>query len=255
MRELIDFSDQVAVVTGAASGIGEGIATEFASEGADVVVADIDLDGGRDVAETIEADHGVSAMAVHTDVSDLEACRDTVDAVTDEFGRVDVLVNGAAADAANPEMTKPFVEEDTRHWDPHVQVTLRGALHMSSAALPPMIDGNGGSLINIVSESYKGNDPSLTVYAAAKAGVVAFTNSLAKEVGEHGIRVNAISPSTTRTPATEEWLDEYGDKVVKAHPLGRLGLPEDHARAAVFLASDAADWISGQTLSVNGGYL
>ncbi len=251
MRELIDFSDRVAVVTGGASGIGEGIVTEFAAEGADVVVADIDDERGRAVAEAIEADRGVTAIFVNTDVSDPDACRASVERVLDEFGRVDVLVNGAAAHAE----TTPFVEENSGHWAPHVEVTLKGALHMTSAVLPSMVDRGRGSVINIASESYKGNDPSLTVYATAKAGLVAFTNSLAKEVGEHGVRINAISPSTTRTPATEEWLAQYGDKVVKAHPLGRLGEPRDHAAAAVFLASDAADWITGQTLSVNGGYL
>lgn len=255
MRELIDFDGHVTVVTGGASGIGAGIASEFGKEGSDVVVADIDVDGGRDVAEGIESDHGVTAEAVKMDVSDHEDCQATVEEVLEEFGRVDVLVNSAAADAASPEMTKPFVEEDSRHWDPHVNVTLRGALHATSAVLPHMIDREDGSVINVVSESYKGNDPSLAVYAAAKAGLVAFTNTVAKEVGEHGVRVNAISPSTTRTPATEDWLEKYGEKIVEAHPLGRLGRPEDQARAAVFLASDAADWITGQTLSVNGGYL
>ncbi|MFB6353322.1 MAG: SDR family NAD(P)-dependent oxidoreductase [Halobacteriales archaeon] len=251
MREHIDFEDQVAVVTGGASGIGEGIATEFAREGADVVVADIDAEGGEAVADAIEADHGVEAAFVHTDVSDLGACEDTVETVLDRFGRLDVLVNGAAAHAE----TTPFVEEDEADWAPHVEITLKGGLHMSRAALPPMIDQGSGAVINVISESYKGNDPDLTVYATAKAGLVAFTNSLAKEVGEHGVRVNAISPSTTWTPATEDWLEEYGDKVAESHPLGRLGEPVDHANAAVFLASDAADWITGQTLSVNGGYL
>jgi len=251
MRELIDFADRVAVVTGGASGIGEGIAREFASEGADVVVADIDVDRGGTVAEEIEADHGVSAAAVHTDVSDLAACRATVEETLDRFGRLDVLVNGAAAHA----MTKPFVEEDEGDWAPHVEITFKGALNMTRAALPTMVEQGTGSVISIASESYKGQDPRLTVYAATKAGVVAFTSALAKEVARDGVRVNAISPSTTETPATAEWLAEYGDRVVKAHPLGRLGQPADHARAAVFLASDAADWITGQTLSVNGGYL
>jgi NAD(P)-dependent dehydrogenase (short-subunit alcohol dehydrogenase family) len=110
-------------------------------------------------------------------------------------------------------------------------------------------------VINFISDSYTGQDPDLTVYASAKAAVVAFTTSLAKEVGEHGVRVNAISPSTTKTPATEEWLEEYGDKIVSQYPLDRLGLPEDHAYATMFISSDAAEWITGQTLSVNGGFL
>lgn len=251
MRERIDFADQVAVVTGGASGIGEGIAEEFAAEGADVVVADIDDEAGQAVADGLEADHGVSATFSHTDVSDLESCQQTVETVLDGFGQVDVLVNGAAAHAE----TVPFVEEDPGDWAPHIEVTLKGALNMTRAVLPSMVDRERGSVITISSESYKGQDPALTVYATAKAGLVAFTSSLAKEVGEHGVRVNAISPSTTWTPATADWLEQHGDKVAHAHPLGRLGEPVDHANAAVFLASDAADWITGQTLSVNGGYL
>lgn len=126
---------------------------------------------------------------------------------------------------------------------------------MTHNAISAMRDDGGGAVVNFASDSYKGQDPNLTVYATAKAGVVTFTKSLAKEVGEHNVRVNCISPSTTWTPSTEDWLDEYGDKVVENYPLGRLGQPEDHADAAVFLASDAADWITGQVLSVNGGFL
>ena len=207
MRELIDFDGRVAVVTGGASGIGEAVVTEFAKEGADVVVADIDDDRGPTVAEAIEADHGVSAAYRHTDVGDLGSCRDAVAATLDDRGRLDVLVNGAAAHAE----TAPFVEEEPEAWAPHIEVTLKGALNMTRAVLPSMIDEGSGSVVSITSESYKGQDPRLTVYATAKAGVVAFTGTLAKEVGEHGVRVNAISPSTTRTPASAAWLEQYGD--------------------------------------------
>lgn len=256
MKEQIDFTEQVAVVTGAASGIGEGIATEFAREGASIAVADIAVDRGTAVADRIAADHDVETTMVETDVSDYENCQTAIDTVVDELGGVDVLVNCAAGETGDlSAMTEPFVEETPEDWEPQIQVTLRGTLNMTHAALPEMIDQGSGSVISLISDSYQGHDPDLTVYATAKAALVTFTTSLSKEVGEHGVRVNAISPSTTKTPATEDWIEQHGEKVVQSYPLGRLGRPEDHAYAAVFLASDAADWITGQTISVNGGFL
>jgi NAD(P)-dependent dehydrogenase (short-subunit alcohol dehydrogenase family) len=167
-----------------------------------------------------------------------------------------VLVNVAAGGLQNAkDLNQPFMDETPDNWEPHFQVTLRGPFNMTHNALPVMEENGGGAVINFASDSYQGQDPNLTAYATVKAGVVTFTKSLAKEVGEHDIRVNCISPSTTWTPSTEEWLDEYGDKVAENYPLGRLGYPEDHANAAVFLASDAADWVTGQVLSVNGGFL
>lgn len=256
MKEKIDFTDQVAVVTGAASGIGKGIAKEFAKEGANIVIADIDVERGQEVADEIESEFGVTAVIKETDISNYDACQETVEATVDEFGRLDSLVNCAAGETGDlSEMTEPFLSERPEQWDPQFDITLRGTLNMTHNALTPMVEQEAGSVISLISDSYQGQDPDLTVYAAAKAALVTFTSSLAKEVGQHGIRVNAISPSTTKTPATEEFLDKYGDRIVEQYPLGRLGRPEDHANAAVFLASDAADWITGQTLSVNGGFL
>lgn len=256
MKEQVDFTERVVVVTGAASGIGEGITKEFAKEGANIVIADIDTEGGQETADEIESEYGVTALVERTDISDYDACQETVEATVDEFGRLDTLVNCAAGETGDlSEMSKPFLEERPSDWDSQFDITLRGTINMTHNALAPMVDQESGSVISLISDSYQGQDPDLTVYASAKAALVTFTTSLAKEVGEHGVRVNAISPSTTKTPATEEWLEQYGDKVVQQYPLGRVGRPEDHANAAVFLASDAASWITGQTVSVNGGFL
>jgi len=257
MREQIDFTDSVAIVTGSASGIGKGVATEFAREGADVVIADIDDERGIDVAEEIANEHDTDTEFIYTDVSDYESCGDTVGETVDAFGSVDVLVNVAAGGLQNDkDLNQPFVDETPENWAPHIQVTLRGQLNITHNVLPQMREQDeGGAIINFASDSYHGQDPDLTMYATAKAGVVTFTKSLAKEIGEDGIRVNCISPSTTWTPSTEEWLNEYGDRVAENYPLGRLGYPEDHANVAVFLASDAADWVTGQVLSVNGGFI
>lgn len=256
MREQIDFSGKVAVVTGAASGIGTGVANELAKEGADVAIADIDEEGGEEVAASIREEHGVDAQFVHTDISDYEACGDSIATVESEFGRLDVLANVAAGGLSDDDaMTQPFEEETPENWAPHLQITLPGPINMTHQAIPLLKKDGGGAVVNFASDSYMGQDPNLTMYATAKAGVVTFTKSVAKELGEHNIRVNAVSPSTTWSGSTEEWLEEYGEKISEQYPLGRLGTPQDHANAVVFLASDAAGWVTGQVLSVNGGYV
>lgn len=256
MREQIDFTDDTVVVTGAASGIGRGVAEEFAEEGANVVIADIDEERGPSVADEIAAEYDGDATFVYTDVSDYDSCGETVDETVSTYGGVDVLVNVAAGGLQNAkDLNQPFIEETPDNWEPHFQVTLRGPLNMTHNVIPQMREQGGGAVVNFASDSYQGQDPNLAAYATAKAGVVTFTKTVAKELGQYDIRVNCVSPSTTWTPSTEEWLEEYGDQVAENYPLGRLGVPEDHANATVFLASDAADWVTGQVLSVNGGFI
>jgi len=254
MREQIDFTDETVVVTGGASDVGAAVATEFATEGADVVIADIADDRGRAVVEDVEANHDVRAAYEHTDVSDLGSCEDLVDAVLDRFGSIDALVNAAAV-AAPSKISKPFAEEGPEDWEPQLQVTLMGAVNPTNAALSALSEGAGGAVVNFSSEAHRGQDVRTAMYAAAKSGVVTFTQTLAKEIGSEGVRINAVSPSTTRTAATESFLDAHGDAILENHALDRLGVPADHANATLFLASDAAEWITGQVLSVNGGYL
>jgi NAD(P)-dependent dehydrogenase (short-subunit alcohol dehydrogenase family) len=256
MRETIDFGGDTVIVTGAARGIGRGVAEAFASEGAHVVVADIDEDGGPATATEITDGFDGTAEFQYTDVSDYESCGETVAAAVEAAGGLDVCVNVAAGglDSAS-DLNKPFIEEEPADWEPQFQVTLRGPMNMSHHAVQAMRDDGGGSVVNFASDSYQGQDPNLAAYATAKAGVVTFSKTIAKELGEHDVRVNCVSPGTTWTPSTEDWLDEYGDRVVESYPLGRLGQPEDHANATLFLASEAADWVTGQVLSVNGGFL
>lgn len=256
MREQIDFTDESVIVTGGASGIGRGVAEEFATEGADVVIADIDEERGPGVAAEIAEEYDGEATFSYTDVSDYDSCGETVAEAVETYGSLDVLVNVAAGGLQNAkDLNQPFIEEVPDNWEPHIQVTLRGQLNMTHNAVTEMREQGGGAVINFASDSYKGQDPNLAAYATAKAGVVAFTQTIAKELGQYDIRVNCVSPSTTWTPSTEEWLEEYGDKVVESYPLGRLGYPKDHANATLFLASDAADWVTGQVLSVNGGFI
>ena len=254
MREQIDFTDSVVVVTGGASDVGRAISESFAEEGADVVVADIDDERGREAVTSVsEATEDARATYVHTDVSSYEACESLVEDVLDEFGRIDVLVNAAAV-AAPSVISKPFLEEGPDDWEPQLRVTFMGTVNPTHAALPALVEQEG-AVVNLCSEAYKGQDTQYAMYGAAKSAVATFTRTLAKEVGEDGVRINAISPSATRTEATEAFLDRFGDAVTDQHALPRLGRPTDHANLAVFLASDAADWITGQVVSVNGGYL
>lgn len=256
MREQIDFTGDAVIVTGAASGIGRGVAAEFAKEGANVVVADIDEDRGPSVADDIAAEHEGDARFVYTDVSDYDSCGGTVEETVSAYGGVDVLVNVAAGGLQNAkDLNQPFIDETPENWAPHIRVTLKGPMNMTHTAIPQMREQGGGAVVNFASDSYQGQDPNLAAYATAKAGVVTFTKTIAKELGQYDIRVNCVSPSTTWTPSTEDWLEEYGEKVAENYPLGRLGYPQDHANAAVFLASDAADWVTGQVLSVNGGFI
>lgn len=246
-----DFTDDAAVVTGGASGIGKAVCQTFAAQGADVTIADVDADAAEDVAAAIEEEYDTRAIAVETDVSDYEAATEMVETTVEEFGSIDVLVNNAGLST----QTSSFLDSTPEDWDRSVGVTFFGTMNCTHAALPHMIEQEGGCVINYASDSYKGNDPSLSVYGGAKAANVAFTKTVAREVGEHGIRLNVVSPGTTETPATKDWIDEYREKILESYALERLGKPQDIANTVAFLASDAADWITAEVVSVNGGYI
>ncbi|MFC7157581.1 SDR family NAD(P)-dependent oxidoreductase [Halomarina halobia] len=247
----IDFSGQTAIVTGGASGIGREICDTFAALGANVAVADIEQGPAEEAASELEADHGVEAIPVETDVSSYDAVTEMVETVDEAFGRIDSLVNNAGIGES-----KPFTETEPDLWEKIVGVCFYGTMNCTHAVLPHMIDqGDGGAIVNFASDSYKGNDPGLAVYGAAKAANVSLTRTVAHEVGDHGVRVNCLSPGTTKTPATADWIDEYEDRILESYALDRIGEPADHADAVAFLCSDAADWVTGEVLSVNGGYI
>ncbi|MEF8869345.1 MAG: SDR family oxidoreductase [Haloarculaceae archaeon] len=249
--EKIAFDGQVAVVTGGARGIGRRVAETFAGLGADVVIADVAIDSAVETAREVAEEYDAAVEAVETDVTEYEDARDLVDATVEEFGRLDVLVNNAGLTEA-----KPFLETEPDEWEFWVGVCFFGTMNCMHAALPRMIDQGSGAIVNFASGSYKGNDPGLAVYGAAKAANVSLTRTVAHEVGEEGVRVNCVSPGTTETPATKEMVEQYREQMIDAsYDLGRLGQPSDIADAVAFLASDAADWITGETLNVDGGYI
>ncbi|WP_254533619.1 SDR family NAD(P)-dependent oxidoreductase [Natrinema gelatinilyticum] len=251
LTEKLDFTDDVAAVTGGASGIGQAVCETFAALGANVTIADVDVSTAEETAATIEEEYDTRAMVIETDVSSYEDATEMIDTTVDEFGSIDILVNNAGMSTR----TSSFLESTPEDWDRSVGVTYFGTMNCTHAALRHMVEQESGCIINYASDSYKGNDPSLAVYGGAKAGNVAFTMNVAKEVGEHGIRMNVVSPGTTETSATEDWIAEYREKILESYALNRLGKPQDIANTVAFLASDAADWITAEVVSVNGGYI
>jgi 3-oxoacyl-[acyl-carrier protein] reductase/2-hydroxycyclohexanecarboxyl-CoA dehydrogenase len=250
VRELFDFSGRTVCVTGAAQGIGEAVVEAFAALGADAVVADVDAAGARAVADRVAADHDVRAIGLETDVSAYDDAVAMVEATVEEFGGLDVLVNNAGLAGA-----QQFLDSEPDDWDRKLGVSLYGTLNCTHAALPGMVDRGEGVVINYASASYRGNDPGLAVYGAAKAANRSFTKTVAAEVGEAGVRVNCVCPGTVETPSTREFVETYREKLADSYALGRVGQPAEVAAAVTFLASDAASWITGETIHVDGGYL
>jgi NAD(P)-dependent dehydrogenase (short-subunit alcohol dehydrogenase family) len=241
------FQDKVVVVTGAAQGIGEAYAKALASEGASVVVADINAEAGEQVAKQIEADGG-TARFFACDVSSAESANALVEAVTAEYGGIDGLVNNAAIYG-----TMQFdllISVDWDYYRKFMSVNMDGALVMTRAVYPAMQQRGGGSIVNQSSTAaylYSG------FYGLAKAGVNGLTQQLAPELGGLKIRVNAIAPGPTDTEATRTQAGDAAKDLVKNLALKRMGQPEDMVGACLFLLSEESSWITGQIIAVDGG--
>jgi NAD(P)-dependent dehydrogenase (short-subunit alcohol dehydrogenase family) len=246
----IDLASRAAIVTGAGSGIGRETARLLARAGASVVAADINVASAEETVGLIEAAGG-TGMAVSVDVRDPEQAAAVAAGAQDRFGRIDVLVNNAGV-ATNALFRDQTYDDYMRD----VGVTLIGTMVMTRAVYDVMRDQHSGSVVNLISDSGRVGEPFMVPYGAAKAGVVGFTKGFAKEAGRYGIRCNAISPGTTKTPAAMEFINRWGgeEKLIPAYPLGRLGEPIDQANGILFFASDLSSWVTGQILSVSGGY-
>jgi 3-oxoacyl-[acyl-carrier protein] reductase len=232
----LDLGGRVALVTGAARGVGAGIAARLAKHGARVYGADID-----------------PAAALRMDVRDRAAVRAAIERIEREAGGLDILVNNAGVLA-----TGPFDATAGEAWDNLVAVNLTGIYNCVQAAVPAMRRRGGGAIVNIASVSHeKGGGAFGNVwYGATKAGVVAMTRGLGRELGPHGIRVNAIAPAVVETEMVRSLLTpEVRERILARIPLGRLATEDDVARLAVFLASDWAGFITGETIAVDGGFL
>jgi len=241
---------KVALVTGAARGIGEAIALKLAQEGADVVVTDVDLQGAQRVAQEIEG-LGCKAQAVQADVSQREAVQRLVSEAVSLFGKIDILVNNAGIIRRGT-----FLDHDPQDWEKVLSVNLGGTFNCAKEVAPLMVKQGEGKIINISSVVGKmGDIASAPSYGTSKGAINTFTKSLARELAPYGINVNAVAPHAIETDMSREWSEEKRRQIVEAIPLKRLGKPEEVAEVVAFLASDGAGFITGQILDVNGGYL
>jgi 3-oxoacyl-[acyl-carrier protein] reductase len=244
------FEGKVALVTGAARGIGKAIALKLAQEGADVVVTDVDLEGAQRVAQEIEG-LGYKAKAIQADVSQREAVQRLVSKAVSVFGQIDILVNNAGIIRRGT-----FLEHDPQDWEKVLSVNLGGTFNCAKEVVPLMVKQGGGKIINISSVVGKmGDIASAPSYGTSKGAINTFTKSLARELAPYGINVNAVAPHAIETDMSREWSKEKRRQIVEAIPLKRLGKPEEVAEVVAFLASDGAGFITGQILDVNGGYL
>ncbi|MEZ4859838.1 MAG: glucose 1-dehydrogenase [Caldilineaceae bacterium] len=242
---------QVAIITGAGSGIGQAIARCFAAEGAKVVVADRVATRAAATVEQIQAAGG-EALAATVDVTDAAAVNAVAQQTLTAYGQIDILVNNAAIAQGDDILT---FDETT--WDLNLAVVLKSVFLCSKAVLPAMIERKQGAIVNIASVN------GLTglgeeAYSAAKAGVINLTRNMAIKYGQHNVRVNVICPGTIQTPIWQSKVAEDPQifaKLARWYPLGRVGQPEDIAKAALYLASDDAAWVTGTTLTVDGGLM
>ena len=245
--------DKVAIITGAGGGMGRVAAQLFANEGAKVVVAEFSEAGGRETVAQVEASGG-QATYVRTDVSDEASAKAMVDHAIATYGRVDVLYNNAGV---MPEADHSVTDTDVETWDAVMAVNVRGVFLGCKYAIPAMVDGGGGSIINIASfVALLGCSVPQDAYTASKGAIISLTRSLAVQFGPNGVRSNAICPGPVETPLLMDWLvkDEEAKRIRLArNPTGRFGKPEEIVNMALYLASDESRWTNGASLVVDGG--
>ena len=260
-RPNILLTDQVAIVTGGGGGIGRAIALACASVGADVVIADIVPERCEETAARVR-EMGRQALPMPTDVSDINQVRALIDKADAHFKRIDILVNNAGGTSR-----KPFIEQSERSWRRLIDLNLVSMLAATSAAAPIMMRGKrGGSIINIASIEGSRAAPGYAVYAACKAGMLNFTRTMALELADHRIRVNAIAPDYTITPGVrgnhtgpvnaDSWIRpsaRHEDATARRIPLGRAGIDTECGNVAVFLSSPMSSYVTGTVIPVDGG--
>ena len=244
------FHQKTAIVTGAGSGIGREAALGLARDGANVVLGDLSLERAQAVAAEISAIGGTAAP-VQVDVADADLVRTMVAVTMEKFGKIDILVSNAGWDKV-----MPFVSTDEELWDRVIAVNYRGHLACAHAVVPHMIEAGSGKVVLVASDAGRVGSSGEAVYSGAKGAVIAFSKALARETARQGINVNCVAPGLTDTPMltnVSEGNEKLMAAIIRAIPLGRVGTPEEVARAVLFLVSSDADYITGQTLSVNGG--
>jgi len=245
--------NKVALVTGAGDGIGRGIATRFAREGAKVGVLDINEAGVQETCRQI-AEEGGEACALICDLRDPEQVKQAIKTFTDAFGTITVVMNNAAVMPAGV-----LHEFSLENWDTIFDVNVRGAYLVNREVIPQMLENNGGSIIHMASVTGLRGLPGLAAYSATKGALIALTQAMSTDYACFGIRVNAVSPGTIDAPMLEKFLSEQSDperlrkEFDEMHPIGRVGKIDEVASVCVFLASDEASFVSGSNYSVDGG--
>jgi NAD(P)-dependent dehydrogenase (short-subunit alcohol dehydrogenase family) len=244
----LDLTGRRALVTGAGQGLGAAIAVALARSGAEVVVNDLNPARADETAAKVRAAGG-EAVAIAFDVTDWAAVRDGFAGAP----AVDILVNNAGNAGMDgwPGLV-PLAESDPADWEPFLRVNLYGVMHCTRAALPAMIETGSGRVVTILSDAARTGEPLMAAYSAAKAGAAGFSRSVAREVGRHGITVNCVALGTMRA-GPDAPLNEVQERAMRRYPVRRAGLPDDVTTLVTLLAGDAGEWITGQTIPVNGG--
>jgi len=245
----LGLTGKVALVTGAARDVGGEIAITLAAEGAAVAVNYL---SSADAAEAVVAEikqKGGKAKAYKADVADFAAVKAMVDAVATDFGGLNILVNNAGL-----AKRQRFVDTTPDDWKKQIDICLYGAIHCCHAAAPHLESAKNGRIVAVIGDSSRVGESGLSIVAAARAGVVALMKSLARELGRSGTTANTVSLGMVETAHDRAWVEENREKLVRLYPVRRLGLPDDIAPTVALLASPRSGWITGQTLSISGGY-
>ena len=249
------FDDRTVVVTGGGGGIGGALCRSFAAEGARVAVLDRDSAAAQAVVDSLpDGSPRANALALACDITERPTIDDAVARIADELGPIDVLVNNAGWD-----LFVPFLDTEPDDWSRLIDINLVGALHMHHAVLPSMVERRSGRIVTVSSDAARVGSSGEAVYAACKAGLIAFSKTLAREHSRHGITFNVVCPGPTDTALLTTVTDGAADPdklreaFRRAIPLGRLGQPDDLVGAVTFFASDDAAFVTGQVLSVSGG--
>ena len=244
---------RIAVVTGGGRGIGRAIVLGLANDGCDVAILDLIEENAKSVQKEVEA-LGRRALALRVDLTDYGQVQAAIEKVRSGLGEIDILVNNAGWDKM-----EPFLDSTPEMWDKVIAINFKAVLYTCKSVVPHMVARNSGKVVNIGSDAGRGGSSGEVVYSGMKAGVIAFSKSLAREVARNQININVVCPGLTETPLLDE-VRHTSDKtakiiesITKAIPLRRVGAPEDIANAVVFLASPRSNYITGQTVSVSGG--
>ena len=246
----MDLSGKVALVTGGSRGIGREIAIELARHGADVAISYVNNEEkAMEVVREIQK-FSVKGLCIKADVSKEEEVKRLVDTIKDELGTIDILVNNAGINRDTL-----LIRMSTQEWDQVIDTNLKGTYLCTRLVAKDMIKKKYGKIINIASVAGVAGNYGQANYSASKAGVIGFTKAVAKELASRGINVNAVAPGLIETDMTQALKEEIKEALIKSVPMGRLGSPKDVANLVVFLASDKSDYITGQTINIDGGMI